>query len=141
MKLFLAAGAGALLAFALIAAAPSPSGRAALQRGERAYQKCYSCHSLEPGRNDLSGPTLHRILGRRVAREKGFAYSPAMKRFARRHPRWTEPLLDRLIADPEALVPRSEMSFHGIADRRERADLILFLEEQGRRQRRRAPPG
>lgn len=106
-----------------------------MSRGERAYQKCYSCHALEPGAGKLEGPTLHRIIGRRVAAEAGFAYSPAMRRFARQHPRWTPSLLDRYIADPEAMVPRTSMNFHGIADAGERRALIKYLEGAGGRAR------
>ena len=101
-------------------------GNAAL--GERAYQKCYSCHALEAGAGNLQGPTLHRIVGRPIAAEAGFAYSPGMRRFAGQHPRWTPDLLDRYVADPEALVPGTSMSFHGIADAKERKALIDYLE-------------
>ena len=103
--------------------------------GEPPYQKCYSCHALEPGAGKLEGPALHRIVGRRVAAERGFAYSPALRRFARRHPRWTPKLLDRYVADPEALVPGTSMNFHGINDPAERRALIKYLERAGGRTR------
>ena len=103
--------------------------RAELQLGERAYQKCYSCHSLEPGRNDLSGPTLYRIVGRRIAAEAGFEYSRAMQEFAAREQYWGTGLLDKFAADPEALVPGTSMSFHGIPDPNERAALIAWLQQ------------
>jgi cytochrome c len=113
-------------------AAKAPQAAERLALGERAYQKCYSCHALELGGNDLSGPTLHAIVGRRVAAEPGFDYSPALRRFAAREPRWTRELLDRFSADPEALVPETSMTFHGIADRNERAALIDYLAAQTR---------
>ena len=122
MKALIALWLGATVATAF--AAPLPK---AISPGERAYQKCYSCHSLEPGRNDLEGPTLHGVVGRRIAAEAGFAYSPAMRRFAERNPRWTPELLERLIADPEALVPGTSMNFHGMADAKERSDLVGYL--------------
>ena len=125
MKALIALWAGATLAAAFTAEPPK-----ATSPGEQAYQKCYSCHALEPGRNDLDGPTLHRIIGRRVAAE-AFDYSPAMRRFAGQHPRWTPELLDRLIADPEALVPGTSMNFHGIADARERRELVEYLRRAG----------
>lgn len=100
-----------------------------LAAGERAYQKCYSCHALEPGKNDLTGPTLHRIVGRTVAAESGYAYSPALTHFAVANPRWTRALLDRFVRDPETLVPDSSMNFHGIDDPAERAALIAYLEQ------------
>lgn len=120
-------------AFALAMASCDPQAsepkRADRQLGERAYQKCYSCHELETRRNDLTGPTLHRIVGRRVAAED-FDYSPALKRFAEREPRWTRELLDRFISDPEAVVPGTSMAFHGIENAEERKALIAFLGHQ-----------
>lgn len=102
------------------------------RRGKAAFQKCYACHALEQGKNDLSGPTLHRILGRRVAAER-FDYSPALRALAKRRPRWDEALLDRYIADPEAVAPKTSMTFTGMRDPRERADLIAYLRGAGRR--------
>lgn len=123
MKLAAVLGGAAVALSALPAAAP----KAAAQRGEHAYQKCYACHALEAGRNDLSGPTLHGIVGRRIAAEGGFDYSPALRALARRERRWSAALLDRYIADPEAVAPRTSMTFTGITDPRERAALIAFL--------------
>ena len=100
--------------------------KTAPDRGKLAYQKCYSCHSLG-GDEKLEGPVLGGIVGRRVASQAGFAYSPALKRFAVRQPAWTPQLLDRFIADPEGLVPGTSMSFTGIRDAEERAALINYL--------------
>jgi cytochrome c len=98
------------------------------RRGKVAFQKCYACHALEPGKNDLSGPTLHRILGRRIAAQR-FDYSLALRALAKRRPRWDEALLDRYVADPEAVAPRTSMTFTGMRDARERADLIAYLRQ------------
>ena len=116
--------AAACGAAASLPAKPPPSA------GERAYQKCFSCHAIEAGKHDLAGPSLHGIVGRRVAAVAGFDYSPAMEQFAADHPVWTRMLLDRLAADPEALVPGTSMAFHGMADPAERAALIEYLERQ-----------
>jgi cytochrome c2 len=99
-----------------------------LAQGERAYQKCYSCHALEPGGARLDGPPLNGIVGRPIAAEPGFNYSPALREFAKRHGRWNPELLDRYIADPEKLVPGTSMTFHGIKDAAERRALISYLE-------------
>ena len=118
----LAAAALLLAGGAIALAEPMPSG----SPGARAYQKCYACHSLAPGQNDLSGPTLHGIVGRPVAAEPGFAYSPALTRFAAGRV-WDMALLDRMIADPEGLVPGTAMAFHGIADPADHQALIAWL--------------
>jgi cytochrome c len=98
--------------------------------GERAYQKCYSCHAAEPGKT-LEGPSLNGIIGRPVAAVPDFDYSPAMKRFAADNPRWTAELVDRFAADPEGLVPGTSMAFHGMPDPEERRALLDYLESLG----------
>jgi len=113
--------AGILITADLPAAAAPPDA------GERAFQKCYSCHAIEPGRNDLTGPSLHGIIGRPIASVEGFDYSPALRRFAAANPRWTRALIDRFATDPETLVPRTAMGFHGIADAAERQALLDYL--------------
>lgn len=110
-----------------------------LARGERAYRQCYSCHALEPGKNDLSGPTLYGIVGRAVAAEPGFDYSPALKGFAKREPRWTEALLDRFAAEPEEVVRGTSMTYHGLADAEARKALIAYLKHQTRASAARRP--
>jgi cytochrome c len=95
--------------------------------GARLYRRCIACHALEPGRNSPSGPTLFNIVGRPVAAEPGFRYSPALSAHSRRHPRWTEAELDRFLADPLSVVPGTDMSFQGIDDPAQRRALIRWL--------------
>ena len=118
---------GSLSAVAWVAAALATPAAPPRLAGERAYLKCYSCHALEPGKNDLDGPSLHGVVGRKVAAQPNFAYSPALRRFARSNPRWTPQLIDRFVRDPEALVPGTSMNFHGVPDPVERAALIAYL--------------
>ena len=118
---------GLLAAAACAEAAPTEPDSATLAAGERAYQKCYACHSLEGPDPSTQGPSLNGIVGRAVASEAGFAYSPAMRAYATRQPRWTRESLDAFMADPQAVVPDNEMGFFGIADVEERRALIEFL--------------
>lgn len=97
------------------------------QAGERAFQRCYSCHSVEKNEKGLSGPNLHRLGERPVAGDKAFAYSSAFKTFAATNPRWTPELLDRFLTDPEALVPGNQMGFFGLRKREDRAAIIAYL--------------
>jgi cytochrome c len=121
----LAAFAGAL-ALPLVLQ-PTTAKSEGLSAGERAYQKCYSCHSLEGPDSRLQGPSLNGIVGRDVAAEEGFTYSPAMRAYAARQERWTREVLDAFIADPLAVVPGNEMGFFGIEDAEERRALIEYL--------------
>ena len=108
------------------AAAPEAS-PAELAAGERLFQRCLACHATEPGRNTPAGPTLHAVVNRPVAGERGYNYSPALRRLAAQHERWTPDLLDRFLADPAALAPGNEMGFMGLDDPEERRALIAWL--------------
>lgn len=117
-----------LLAAAACAGATAPEvDTATLAEGERAFQKCYACHSLEGPDPRLQGPSLKAIVGREVAVEAGFAYSPAMRVYAARQPRWTREALDAFLADPQAAAPGNEMGFFGIREPGERSALIEYL--------------
>lgn len=95
--------------------------------GERAFQRCYSCHSVGKGDKGLSGPNLHGLDQRAIGGDPDFDYSQAFKEFAARNQRWTAELLDRFLADPEALVPDNQMGFFGLQDTAERTAIITYL--------------
>ena len=116
-----------VLLAAACAQAARPGDATTLAAGQRAYQKCHSCHSLEGPDPRTQGPSLGGIVGRDVAREPGFAYSPAMRAFAAQQRRWTRETLEAFIADPQAAVPDNDMGFFGISDADERRALIEFL--------------
>ena len=97
------------------------------RRGEKVFQKCYACHSVEPGEVNLPGPNLAGIIGRAIAAEAGFDYSPALRDLATREKVWTADLLDRFVAAPEEVAPGTQMSFPGLAKAADRADLLAYL--------------
>lgn len=92
--------------------------------GEAVYSRCQGCHALEYNR---TGPKHCGLLGRRAGSVPGFDYSPAMKRSAIV---WNEKTLDRFLADPLKAVPGTTMTYAGVPDARERADLIAYLKQQ-----------
>jgi cytochrome c len=97
-------------------------------RGERAFQRCYSCHSVDPKDTaKLQGPNLFQIIGRSAAATPGFDYSDAMREKAAAGLTWDAATLDRYIADPETFVPGTRMSVPPLRDEQERADLIAYL--------------
>lgn len=95
--------------------------------GERAFQRCYSCHSVVKGETGLSGPNLHALGDRTVASDPDFQYSRSFMDFARRNPRWSPALLDQFLADPRAVVPGNQMGFFGLKDARTRAEIVAYL--------------
>src|SRR5690554_4842346 len=101
-------------------------------RGQKAFQRCYACHSVKSHGGHLQGPNLFRILGRPAAALPGFEYSEAMRRKAAEGLVWDEATLEAYIADPEAVVPGTLMSIPPVRDPQERADLIAYLSLSGR---------
>jgi cytochrome c len=101
-------------------------------RGERVFQRCFSCHSVAPSETaQLQGPSLFGIMGRPAAALPGFEYSDAMKAKAAAGLIWTAEMLDRFIADPDAVVPGTPMMvLPPLGDEQERADLIAYLASQ-----------
>ncbi len=101
-----------------------------LAAGERAFQKCYACHAVDPAEQGAEGPLLRGVVGRKVAALPGYAYSSAMRFYATDGKAWTGARLDAFIADPQGVVPHTAMNFFGLADATERAALIAWLAQQ-----------
>ena len=95
-------------------------------RGERLYRACIACHSLEPNRN-MTGPSLAEVWNRKSGSLASFPrYSPALKSAGII---WNDDTLDEWIKDPQHFIPGNTMTFPGMKDARERADLLTFLKE------------
>ena len=96
-------------------------------RGERVFQRCYACHSVDPAETELPGPNLAGVVGRRAASRGDFDYSPAMREAGRRGLVWDESALDTFLADPMAAVPGTAMGFPGLRNEADRRDAIAYL--------------
>ena len=109
---------------ALVAAGPAAAGGDA-DRGERLYEACTDCHSLD--KNDVG--SRHRgVFGRKAGSLPDYDYSDALKSS---NIVWNEETLDKWLTDPQAFVPGVRMFFH--LDRAEdRADVIAFLKERAK---------
>jgi cytochrome c len=117
------------LALAAMSGATGAKGRDAgpVSAGERAFQKCYSCHALGDADEGAQGPSLKGVVGRKVANWPGYDYSLAMRAYADKQPRWTREVLDAFLANPQGVVPDNDMEFFGLRDAGERAALIDYL--------------
>jgi cytochrome c len=127
--------AAVLLAAALVAGAYAARGGNATEgdaaRGERVFQRCYACHSVDPNETArLQGPSLFGVMSRRAAALPGFEYSEAMKARGAAGLLWTPDTLDRFIADPDAFVPGTAMGLPPLNDAQARADVIAYLSAQ-----------
>jgi cytochrome c len=114
---------------ALLAASIAATAEGDAPRGARVFQRCYSCHSVDPNETaQLQGPSLYGVIGRRAGSVPGFEYSDAMKAKGAAGLIWSADVLSRFIADPDALVPGTPMVvLPPLQDAQDRADLIAYL--------------
>lgn len=93
-------------------------------RGAQVFSACAACHSLRSGEH-LTGPSLAGMFGHRAGAAEGFVrYSEALRKA---DVTWNEKSLDAWIADPQKFIPGNLMTFRGIRDAGQRADLVEFL--------------
>jgi len=91
------------------------------EAGAVIYKRCIGCHAVDYNR---TGPKHRGVVGRRAGSVEGYAYSSAMRDSGIV---WTIDALDRFLASPQTVVPGTKMTYAGIADQRERTDLIAYL--------------
>ena len=116
----------ALLSFAFPAGASAEDGAAL-------FEPCRACHSLDPAAKVMPGPNLSGLLGRKVAGDPNFDYSPVL-RAARDEGRvWTRDLLEQFLADPEAMFPAMWMSAQGLRNADDRKALAAFIADAASR--------
>jgi cytochrome c len=99
-------------------------------RGQRVFGACAACHSLEPDRS-MTGPSLADLWNRKAGSLASFPrYSSALTSSG---VVWNDKTLDDWIKDPQHVVPGNQMTFAGIKDGQQRADLLAFLKEATRK--------
>jgi cytochrome c len=105
------AGGVVLLAFG----APEDRGKEVFAR------RCGGCHALDVNKE---GPRLRGVYGRKAGSVAGFDYSEGLKQSGIR---WEASTLDRWLADPDAMVPDTDMAFR-LTDAAERKAVIRYLQ-------------
>nr|WP_242650499.1 c-type cytochrome [Cognatiyoonia koreensis] len=96
-------------------------------RGEALYGQCSGCHQIGEGAVDRIGPQLNHIFERNAGAAEGFRYSKGFTRAADGGLAWNYDTLDAFIENPRSLVSQTRMSFRGMSDPQDRADLIAYL--------------
>lgn len=112
------------LALAVATLIASPATLRADERGERVFKvQCGTCHTVEEGKNRV-GPSLAGIVGRKSGLVAGFKYSAANKNA---DITWTVEVLDKYLVNPKAMVPGTTMTYAGLKNDTQRADVIAYL--------------
>lgn len=98
--------------------------KADVARGEKIFNKCAACHTVTQGGPNGLGPNLWDVLGSPIGEGKGFAFSEALKKH---DGTWNWDNLSEWLSNPRAFAPGTKMTFAGLSNPQDRADLEAFL--------------
>ena len=94
--------------------------------GAKVFKKCAACHSIAQGGGNKIGPALWGVLGRKSGAVPEYKYSKAI--LAHGKP-WTFEEMNGFLIKPKDWIKGTKMSFAGIKDPKERAAVILYMNE------------
>jgi len=120
-----AAMAAGLIAAAL-AASPAARANGDADKGQKVFNVCKTCHTIEAGGKNMVGPNLSGVFGRKAGAVDGFKYSEAIQKSGIV---WNEETLAKYVADPKGFLPGNKMAFIGVKKDNDRADLIAYLKK------------
>ena len=93
-------------------------------KGQAVFNKCVACHTVEKCAPNQLGPNLWGTLGKPIGGHPGFAFSEALKG---KGGTWTWSTMSDWLANPKAFAPGTKMTFAGISNSQDRANVIAFL--------------
>jgi cytochrome c len=117
----------ALAALGLALATPLAAAAQDAAAGQRVFNQCRACHSIEAGGRNGVGPNLAGIIGRKAGLAEGFRYSPALRERAEGGLTWDEETLRAYIQNPRAVIPGGSMTYPGLRNDQQINDLIAYL--------------
>ncbi|MFK7940512.1 MAG: c-type cytochrome [Roseovarius sp.] len=97
------------------------------EAGAKLFSKCKGCHQVGDQATDRIGPHLNGIFGRKAGAHEQYAYSKSMQRAGADGLIWTAETLEAYIENPRALVSKTRMSYTGMKDADDRANLLAYL--------------
>jgi cytochrome c len=96
-------------------------------KGQQVFNKCMACHTAAKGGPNMVGPDLWGVIGEPIAQGKaGFPFSDALKKVGGT---WNWDNLSKWLTSPRTFAPGTKMTFAGLSNPQDRADVIAFLNQ------------
>lgn len=96
-------------------------------KGEQTFAKCAACHNANKGGANGIGPNLWGTMFKAHGHVPGFAYSAALKAVPGT---WTWEAMDEWLTSPRRYAEGTKMTFAGLSDPQDRANIIAYLNQQ-----------
>jgi len=94
-------------------------------KGEQVFKKCTACHNADNGGANALGPNLWGVIGEPIGKgAHGFAFSEAL---AGKGGAWDFVNLSEWLSNPKKFAPGTKMTFAGLGNPEDRANVIAFL--------------
>ena len=94
--------------------------------GEKIFKKCKSCHSIKQGGGNKIGPALWNVMFRKVGAIADYKYSKALTSYGKE---WSWEEMNGFLIKPSKWIPNNKMGFAGIKSEKDRASVILYLNQ------------
>ena len=94
--------------------------------GAKVYKKCAACHSINKDGKNKIGPKLYNVVGRATGAIPSYKYSKALTSYNKT---WAFEELNSFLLKPAAWIKGNKMGFAGLKNDRDRASVILYLNQ------------
>ena len=98
-----------------------------IDHGKTVFKKCAACHSVSKGGSNKIGPALWGVIGKKAGSIGNYKYSKAMSGFGKT---WDFEAINTFLIKPNDYVKGTKMAFAGLKKEKDRASIILYLNEQ-----------
>lgn len=97
-------------------------------KGADVFKKCAACHTINQGGAAGVGPNLYGVLGDAVGQGRGFAFSSALSGIGGK---WDFDKINAWLTSPRKFADGTKMTFAGLSNAQDRANVILYINSQG----------
>lgn len=95
-------------------------------KGAQTFNKCMACHNADKGGANQMGPNLWGVIGAPIGQGRGYAFSDAL---SKKGGTWNWDNLSQWLTSPRTFAPGTKMTFAGLGDPQDRANVIAFLNQ------------